>query len=643
MVEHILQETRLFSTAVNPEAHVKNFEAYEKLYQQSVENPDAFWLEQAKSLDWIQFPVKGCDWKWNTAERNIWHEWFSDGVLNVSVNCLDRHLDKRGDQVALIWQGDEEEKVRHITYRMLYEEVCRLANGLKNLGIQKGDRVCIYMPMAPELVVATLACARIGAIHSVIFGGFSAESIKHRIHDCTAKLFITAVQGMRGGKTVPLYEIAKEALDDCPSIEHVIVLGSTNPENDYHTLIQKSSPECPPEPLKAEDPLFILYTSGSTGKPKGVVHTQAGYLLYVSFTHRLTFDIQERDIYWCTADVGWVTGHSYVVYGPLANGCTTLIYEGIPLYPDPGRFWKIIEKFKVTKFYTAPTAIRALIQQGEKWPQKYNLSSLKILGTVGEPINPEVWMWYYEVIGKRQTPIVDTWWQTETGGILITPLPYAHPLKPGSATLPFFGVKPLIFDTNGNITPQDEGGALCIARPWPGIMRTTWGDHDRFIDTYFTAFNNVYFTGDSCRQDKEGYYWLMGRMDDVVNISGHRLGTAEVESALVSHAFVAESAVVPIFHPIKGQALYVFITLVHDVEPSTNLKQELIQHIRQEIGPIATPEHIQFAKELPKTRSGKIMRRILRKIAEGETDSLGDISTLSSPCVVEELIKGRFL
>ncbi|MBK3800857.1 acetate--CoA ligase [Azospirillum brasilense] len=620
--------------------------AYARLYEQSINDPEAFWGEQGKRIDWIKPYSKVKDVSY-TGDVHI--KWFYDGTLNVSANCVDRHLATRGDQTAIIFEGDDPGVSKHITYKELHEQVCRLANVLKKNGVKKGDRVTIYLPMIPEAAYAMLACARVGAIHSIVFGGFSPDSLKDRIVDCDSHFVITSDEGLRGGRKVPLKANADKAVAAAPGVKHVLVVKHTGGNvawtegRDlwYHEEIASVSADCPPEEMSAEDPLFILYTSGSTGKPKGVLHTTGGYLVYASMTHQYVFDYKDGEVYWCTADVGWVTGHSYIVYGPLANGATTLMFEGVPTYPDISRFWQVVDKHKVNIFYTAPTAIRSLMREGEGPVKKTSRSSLRILGSVGEPINPEAWLWYYNVVGDGRCPIVDTWWQTETGGILITPLPGAIGQKPGSATKPFFGVKPVVVDNDGKELDGETEGNLCIADSWPGQMRTVFGDHERFVQTYFSTFAGYYFTGDGCRRDADGYYWITGRVDDVINVSGHRMGTAEVESALVAHPKVAEAAVVGYPHDLKGQGIYAYVTLNAGESPTEELRKELVAWVRKEIGPIASPDLIQWSPGLPKTRSGKIMRRILRKIAANEHDSLGDTSTLADPTVVTDLIENR--
>lgn len=626
-------------------AHI-TAEKYAELYEQSIKNPDKFWGDMAKRLTWDTFPTKI---KNSTFEGDLSIKWYEDGVLNASYNCIDRHLPQRAQQTALIFEGDDPSEDKKVTYAELKDEVSRLANTLKAYGVKKGDRVTIYMPMILEATYAMLACARIGAVHSVVFGGFSPESLRDRIIDCDSTFIMTADEGLRGGKKVPLKTNVDIALESCPDVKTVLVFKRTGGDIKWvsgrdvwwHEAVPMQSKDCAPEPMNAEDPLFILYTSGSTGKPKGVLHTTGGYMVFASLTHQWSFDYQEGEIYWCTADVGWVTGHSYIVYGPLANGATTLVYEGVPNYPDWSRFWQVVDKHQVNIFYTAPTAIRSILRQGDEWVHKASRKSLRILGTVGEPINHEAWLWYYHVVGESRCPIVDTWWQTETGGHLITPLPGATTTKPGSATLPFFGIEPALVDNDGQILEGATEGNLVMLGSWPGMMRTVYKDHDRFIKTYFSTFKGMYFTGDGARRDADGYYWITGRVDDVINVSGHRLGTAEIESAINEHSCVSESAVVGFPHDIKGQGIYAYVTLHDGLTMTDSVRKEITQTVRKIIGPIATPDVIQWAQHLPKTRSGKIMRRILRKISANELDSLGDISTLADPNVVKDLIEGR--
>jgi len=647
-IESVMKEARKFEPPkdFSKNAYIKSLSEYDRIYKESIKNPEKFWAEQAeKGIDWF----KKWDRVFSANQSNFEFRWFEGGKLNVSYNCLDRHLKTaRKNKAAIIWQGEPENESRTYTYQQLHREVCKFANVLKSRGVKKGDRVAIYLPMIPELPVAMLACTRIGAVHSVVFGGFSADSLATRVQDCQASALVTADGYFRGGKVVASKDNADAALEKCPSMQSVIVVKRANnqvkmkPGRDFwlHEEMEKVSHVCEPEQMDAEDPLFILYTSGSTGKPKGALHTTAGYLVFVNQTFKWIFDYHEEDTFWCTADIGWITGHSYIVYGPLAAGATTLMFEGVPNFPKPDRFWQIVEKYGVNIFYTAPTVIRVMMRDGEKWPNGRDLSSLRLLGTVGEPINPEVWMWYYKYIGRGRCPIVDTWWQTETGGILITPLPGATPLKPGSATKPFPGIEPMVIKQDGTPAEVNEGGYLVIKKPWPGLMRTLYGDHKKFVDTYFAQYK-VYLTGDGARLDEDGYFWLMGRVDDVIKVSGHRLGTAEIESAFVSHPTVAEASIVGFPHEIKGEGIYAYITLKSGVNETPALKSELAEHVRKVVGPIAKPDVIQFTDALPKTRSGKIMRRILRKIAAGETGELGDVSTLADPSVVERLIQGK--
>ena len=634
------------SNKIVENAHINKLK-YEEMYKESISNPIKFWGEHGKRIDWIKNYEKVRDFSYD--QKNLYIKWFEDGTLNASYNCIDRHLKNNGNKTAIIWESDNPDEQKSITYNELYKNVCKFANVLKKLGAKKGDRITIYMPMIPEAAYAMLACTRIGAIHSVVFGGFSPEALAGRIEDCNSNLIITADEGIRGGKTIPLKQNTDEALKKASSCKKCLVIKRTNGDINwinnrdfwYHELFEEVAETCEPEEMNAEDPMFILYTSGSTGKPKGVMHTTGGYMVYTSITHEYIFDYKPYEVYWCTADVGWVTGHSYIVYGPLSNCATTLMFEGVPNYPTSSRFWEVVDKHKVNIFYTAPTALRALMAEGEAPVKKTNRGSLRILGTVGEPINPEAWNWYNEIVGDKRCPIVDTWWQTETGGILITPLPGAIDAKPGSATKPFFGIKPVLVDNDNNELTGEAEGNLCIEMSWPGQMRSVYGDHQRFIDTYFKTFPGRYFSGDGCRRDKDGYYWITGRVDDVINVSGHRMGTAEVESALVAHTDVAEAAVVGYPHDIKGQGIYAYVTLNIGVDSSDQLHTELKKWVRKEIGPIATPDLLQFSPQLPKTRSGKIMRRILRKIAANEYQDLGDTSTLADPSVVNDLIDNR--
>ncbi|MBP8986181.1 MAG: acetate--CoA ligase [Spirochaetes bacterium] len=651
MAEVTLKEIYPVPEKFRKKAYIKSRAEYEKIWKESLANPEGFWGKIAEEyVTWFKKWDKVMDCNYGTTSKDLWVRWFVNGKVNVSYNCLDRHLEKRGNQIALIWEGNEPTEDRKFTYKELHEQVCKFANVLKKNGVKKGDRVTFFLPMIPELAIGILACTRIGAVHSVVFGGFSAEALRDRIQDCKSEVLISCDGTFRGAKAVPQKDTADKAIAECPTVRlHIVVkrVGSKiqvnwNDKMDkwYEEEMAKADANCPAEQMDAEDPMFILYTSGSTGKPKGVMHTTGGYLTYVAYTHKMIFDYHDGDIYWCTADVGWVTGHSYIVYGPLANGATTIMFEGVPTYPDFGRFWAIVEKYKVNIFYTAPTAIRALAKEGDSWVDKHDISSIQLLGSVGEPLNPEAWNWYYHKIGRGECPIVDTWWQTETGGILITPLPGAIDIKPAMATVPFFGVEPCIVDDNGTELEGVCTGNLCIKRAWPGQMRGVYGDPERFFNTYFTQFPGKYFTGDGSKRDKDGYYQITGRVDDVINVSGHRMGTAEIESALVAHPKVAEAAVVGYPHEIKGQSIYAFVTLNTGVEKSDELKKELVAHVRKEIGPIATPEMIQWADVLPKTRSGKIMRRILKKIAAGEFEKsgMGDTSTLADPTVVDTLI-----